>query len=130
MITAFRIPASGTAAFRIAAFVSVLGAAAVLPGCLIGSSSRTQVTGRYVGPETLAQIQPGKSAEYVSELLGEPSQKSSLEDGTEIWKWNYTESRNSSGSVIFIFASNSKTETQRTTYVELKNGVVVKAWRD
>jgi outer membrane protein assembly factor BamE (lipoprotein component of BamABCDE complex) len=111
-------------------FISVLAAVAVCPGCLIGSHSHTDVSGRYVGPDTLAQIQPGKSEAYVTALLGDPSDKTNLEDGTSIWKWSYTETRNSSGAVIFIFASDSKVETQRTTYVELKDALVVKAWHD
>jgi outer membrane protein assembly factor BamE (lipoprotein component of BamABCDE complex) len=112
---------------------TVLAAVALVPlcqGCLIGSSNRTQVTGRDFGPETLSQIQPGKNKEYVIALLGEPTDKSHLDDGTDIWKWRYTESRNSSGSVIFLVASDSKTETSRTTYVEFFDGRVVKAWRD
>ena len=55
-------------------FLAVLAAVAVCPGCLIGSHSHTNVTGRYVGPETLAQIQPGKSEAYVMALLGDPSE--------------------------------------------------------
>lgn len=111
-------------------FLAVLAAAAVCPGCLIGSHSHTNVSGRYVGPETLAQIQPGKSEAYVLALLGDPSDKTNIENGTSIWKWRYTETRNSSGAVIFIFASDTKTETERTTYVEFKDGAVVKAWHD
>jgi len=110
--------------------VLALAAPCVLTGCLIGSKQRTHVTGRYVGPDTLAQIQPGKSAEYVTALLGDPSEKVSIDGGVEIWKWSYTERRDSSGSLIFVFSADSQTETQRTTYVELEDDVVVKAWRD
>jgi outer membrane protein assembly factor BamE (lipoprotein component of BamABCDE complex) len=115
---------------RAATVITLLGIVAVTPGCLIGSSSRTNVSGRYVGPDTLAQIQPGKSEAYVTALLGDPSDKIQVEDGTSIWKWRYTETRNSSGTVIFLVASDSKTETQRTTYVEFNHGTVVKAWHD
>jgi outer membrane protein assembly factor BamE (lipoprotein component of BamABCDE complex) len=119
-----------TRTLRTFIFLAALSLAAVCPGCLIGSHTHTNVSGRYVGPDTLAQIQPGKSEAYVMALLGDPTDKTDIENGTSIWKWRYTETGTSSGAVIFIFASDSKTETQRTTYVEFKDGLVVKAWHD
>jgi hypothetical protein len=53
-----------------------------------------------------------------------------LTNGTEIWKWRYTEQRQSSGTVIFLLSAESNTNNVKTTFVEFKDGVVVKAWRD
>ena len=113
-----------------ALLASTLIAATTLSGCLIDTSSHNDISGRYVGSETFAQIQPGKNQEYVAALIGDPSTKTVLDGGTEIWKWTYSERKNSSGSVIFLFSADSHTDSQKTTYVEFKDGVVVKAWRD
>jgi len=115
---------------RSTVFAAALALCAITPSCLIGSSSHTKVTGRDFGPDTLAQVQPGRTKSYVLAILGDPTDKIAVEDGTDIWKWRFTESRDSSGSVIFLVASDSQTETRHTTYVEFKDGVVLKAWRD
>ncbi len=100
--------------------------------CIINANSHTTRSGRFVSAETLAQIQPGKSKEYVATVLGEPSSKNELSDGTgtEIWKWTWREKRSSSGAVFLIIDSDHSTEEERSTYVEFLNGVVSKSWQD
>ena len=111
-------------------FVAASLACTTLGGCLIGSSSHTDSSGHLIGADTLAQIQPGKDTAYVLALIGDPTDKTLLDGGTEIWKWRYTERKNSSGSVIFLLSAENKTESTKITYVEFKDGIVVKAWRD
>lgn len=101
-----------------------------LAGCIVHVGSRTERTGRYVGVETLAQVQPGKSRDYALALLGEPSSKTAVEGGTEIWKWEYTESKSRESGVLLVFHGNDRSASEGAVYVELKDGVVVKAWRD
>lgn len=115
---------------RALASLVTLGICVGLTSCLIGTSSRTENSGTYVSQETLAQIQPGKSKSYVVALIGEPTIKKIVDDGTEIWKWNYTEEKNSSGHVIFLVSTNKRSETQHTTFVEFHDSSVVKAWTE
>ena len=61
--------------------------------------------------------------------LGDPSERSKLDDGTEIWKWNYTEHKSSSGHIFLLFDGSSTKETNQSAIIELKDGVVVKKWR-
>ncbi len=109
---------------------SALLACTAVSGCLISGDSHTQTSGQYVSADTLAQITPGKPIDYVIALLGEPTTKSSVSDGTEIWKWTATEHRKSSGGVLFIVGTNNETEHTRSAYVAFRGGVVEKAWRD
>ena len=102
-----------------------------LAGCVvIDSDSHTETSGTQISPTTLAQVEPGKSADFVLALLGEPSSRTTLADGTEIWKWTYRETRRSGGHILFVIDSDSTRETTLTSYVELCNGLVVKAWQD
>ena len=104
--------------------------ALALSSCLIGGHSKPQVTGTKVGAETIAQVQPGKSKTYVLALLGEPTVRLDVGNGSELWKWSYSEHRTSSGSVLFVIGSTSEKETTSTCYVEFAHEIVTRAWRD
>jgi len=110
---------------------SALAAALTWGSCAIVSShSDVDRTGNYVSPETFEQVKVGTSTEYVTAILGEPSSKSTLSDGTEIWKWRYTEVRESHGGVIFVVNSRKTTDSVHNSYVEFQDGKVARAWRD
>lgn len=110
---------------------SLVASLAVLPGCLISGSSDTKISGQYVGPATFNEIEPGvTTVDWVRGVLGEPTTKTSLADGSEIWKWSYTRKRSSAGGVFLLIGSSSAEETVGATFVQIKDGVVVKAWRD
>jgi outer membrane protein assembly factor BamE (lipoprotein component of BamABCDE complex) len=102
----------------------------VLGGCIIGSSSKTETEGVYVGSETVAQITPGSSQGYVLALLGEPTAKVEIGDGRTLWKWRHVERRKSSGSLLLVFSADNEHKSTSTAYVEFVDGKVVKAWRD
>ena len=109
----------------------VLFLAVAATSCVIvRSSSDVDRTGDYVSPQTFAQIEPGATPEYVLALLGSPTSKTELPDGSEIWKWRYTEVRESHGGILLVVNSRKSTDTVHNSYVELADGVVVRAWRD
>ena len=103
----------------------------VLPGCLVSGSSDTKMSGTYIGPSTFGEIEPGETTvDWVRAVMGEPTSKACLEDGSEIWKWSYARQHRSSGGVFLLFGGSSRSEEQGATYVQMRDGVVVKAWRD
>jgi outer membrane protein assembly factor BamE (lipoprotein component of BamABCDE complex) len=112
------------------ALASLLGAAALASCVVIDTDSHAETTGTKVSPATLAEIEPGRPADFVVALLGEPSATTTLADGTEIWKWSYRETKTSGGHILFVLDADSTRETIHTTYVELCDGRVVKAWQD
>jgi outer membrane protein assembly factor BamE (lipoprotein component of BamABCDE complex) len=109
-----------------------LGAVLLLsPGCLFGWGSETTVRGTYVSQETLAKVEAGDDREEVTSLLGEPTSKASKADGTETWRWRYTEATTTTGTVFLLLGSKSKVEKQNIVYVDFDaDGKVVKTWRD
>ncbi len=107
-----------------------LASLSALGGCIIGSSSKTETEGVYVGPETVAQITPGSTQGYVLALLGEPTSKVEIGDGRSLWKWRYVERKKSSGSLLLVFSADSEHKSASTAYVEFADGKVVKSWRD
>ena len=99
-------------------------------GCLVTSNSSQHRSGNYVADTTFDQIRPGQTTEgWVDATLGKPTSVSRLDDGTEIWKYSYTERHDSSGSVFLIFGGSNSDEKTHTAFVEIKDGVVRKAWR-
>ena len=101
-----------------------------LPACVFESSSHTELSGKRVSEETLAMIDPGDSADSVTDLLGEPTSKSEKADGSVIWKWAYQETTKRSGAVLFVLGTSSTHESAGAVYVQLRDGKVVKTWRD
>lgn len=97
---------------------------------VIGADSHTTEHGRYVGDETLAQITPGKSAEYVIALLGQPTTQTDLADGVSIWKYSYVRKTRSNNHLLFVLDADSTRESSRSVFVQLKDGSVERTWRD
>ncbi len=109
---------------------SVLLLCSCLPGCIIDTSSHSEHSGRRVGPETLEQLQPGRSQEFVLALLGDPTTRSRAGGQTEVWKWEYRSREHRSGSLIFVVDSDSTTDVHSTTYALFEDGKVTKVWQD
>jgi len=108
-----------------------LGLSLGLGGCLITSHDHTDYSGRRVDFSTFSQIEPGKTTKpWVEAALGQPSSTTKLDDGSELMKWEYTERRTSGGSVFLIFSGDSTNETRHAAYVQVRDGVVSKAWRE
>ena len=110
---------------------ALIAATLPLAGCLIRSSSSSRLRGDYVGPTTFSQIEPGETtAEWVRAVLGEPTRRETLDDGSQIWVWSHERRRKSSGGVFLIFGGSSDRETVGRAYVQIEDGIVTKAWRD
>ncbi|HEV7299289.1 MAG TPA: outer membrane protein assembly factor BamE [Tepidisphaeraceae bacterium] len=99
-------------------------------GCLVGGSSNIQREGKYVSSATLQQIEPGTtSSAWVMAVLGEPTQRLSVEGSNEIWKYAYTETKRSSAYVFLIFGGSDVKSTDSAAYFEMKDGVVLRKWQ-
>ena len=99
-------------------------------GCLVSADSSQHRSGNYVSDETMRQIEPGKtSSGWVRATLGPPTKVDKLDGSGELWKYTYTEKKESSGAVFLIFAGHDKKETSGTVFIEVRDGVVARTWR-
>jgi outer membrane protein assembly factor BamE (lipoprotein component of BamABCDE complex) len=112
--------------------LAALALPTTLGGCVIvNADSHTSHEGRYVGDETLAQIRPGATQEYVLALVGEPSSRNELSDGSAVWKWTYSQRVTSKNHVLLLFSGDSSRVTQGAVYVEFgPDKLVRRTWRD
>jgi predicted small secreted protein len=116
---------------RLVPLAVVLAATLLAGGCVFGGHKDVHQTGQFVSGETIATIEPGVTkTDWVLATLGQPSAKTTLADGQELWSWRGSRRVESSGYVLFVFGGRDRTYTESTTYVRLKDGVVNKVWRD
>lgn len=113
--------------------VVTAGALLVLPGCLVVSGKHIDETGVKLSGSTLMQVEPGvTTGDWLMASLGEPTEKSVVDESgrTEIWKYTYTRTRSSGGAVFLIFAGGSEERTSSVTYFELVDGYVTRYWSE
>lgn len=88
--------------------------------------------GTNISDELLERVNAGKTTgEWVEAVFGEPSKKTPLSDGTEIWRWTYKPVAQEV-SVVSLFGGGSEKEPKlasRTVYVQLRDGIVVDKWK-
>lgn len=102
-----------------------------MPGCLASGHSSVRAEGRYIGPDTINKIEPGVTTrEWVAAVLGEPTTRTTLTDGSEIWKWSSKKVTRSSGSLFLVFRGSERDVIERTVYVELDGDLVSRVWKD
>lgn len=109
---------------------AALVSSVVLSSCLISSGVEVDIHGDYVDHESASQVEVGQSQEYVCSLLGEPSAKTVFDDGGEMWKWDWTEERESKVSILFALSSKRETRGHEAFHVEFSGGMVVRSWND
>src|SRR5271170_7192957 len=101
----------------------------LLSGCLVATSSQTTHSGDYVSDATWSKLEKGRtSQEWVLTVIGQPTSKSTVGSGKEIWKFSYTTRTENNGAVFLIFAGSSKEENSSNAYIEFKNGIVTDWW--
>lgn len=103
----------------------------LLPGCLFGSKTNTKNSGVFVSEQTLTKIEVGMEREQVESLLGTPSDKLNLADGSQTWKWKSKKTTDREDWAFLLFKNESTTVEEGTAYVEFDpDGRVTRSWRD
>jgi outer membrane protein assembly factor BamE (lipoprotein component of BamABCDE complex) len=112
-------------------FIGVLALGLLTAGCLVTARSKESRTGSYVSAEAFNQLEVGKTtAAEVESTLGPPDSRTAVDDGTMLWRWTYTEVTEGSGYVFLIFGGSNEKKIERSAYVQIRDGVVAKAWRN
>lgn len=94
------------------------------------SGNRPTTTGHKTLDESFAQIEVGKSRDFVAGLLGEPDEKNIKDEGTEQGRWHYSANHHAESGFIVLFLSSTETRSEQTRNVEFKNGLVTRVWTE
>lgn len=87
--------------------------------------------GAMVSQKTLDQIEPGKTSKVkLLALLGEPTRKKELSDGSELYTCSYVKKTTNDVAVFLVLAMHEDDEKRDSLYFEIEDDVVRKFWRD
>ncbi|MFG0246699.1 MAG: hypothetical protein ACF8MF_11695 [Phycisphaerales bacterium JB052] len=116
-----------TAALAVAAALAPM----TMSGCLVSSSNNSTIRGAYIQPNTVSKVRLNQTTmTEVEEMMGQPSNTTVNDDGTETWTWNWSKTTDGSGTVFLIFAGNSEKTVHESVHVKFRDGVAIKKWRD
>ena len=101
-----------------------------LPGCLVFSQDKTTTEGTEVTVESLKQILPGAPEDFVLSVLGPPTRRKSISDGTELLTWRYERTREQGTVIFLLFAGIKKSQESGRIFVSLEKQKVVRVWRE
>ena len=114
---------------EIALFVSLALTSVLLIGC-VATKSDVHYSG--VNNSQLRQIERGKTTkDWLVTALGEPTEQSMTEEGTEILRYKCTEKRDNQ-FVLFPppIVIDDKKEIEHTVVFKLKDGIVQRYWKE
>ena len=114
---------------KIALLVSLAVTSVLLVGC-VATRSDVHYTG--VDNSQLRQIERGKTTkDWLVTALGEPTEQSMTEEGTEILRYKCTEKRDNQ-FVLFPppIVIDDKKEIEHTIVFKLKDGIVQRHWKE
>jgi len=101
-----------------------------LTGCFATNSSNTSIAGKTIPDDLFAQVQPGKTRDFVVDLLGGPATKVTEDNDREVWRWDYNETKIAAKTFMIFYVAVDRTHTTQTAVVEFQRGVVIKSWRE
>jgi len=114
---------------KIALLVSLAVTSVLLVGCV---ATRSDVHYSGVENSQLRQVERGKTTkDWLVTVLGEPTEQSMTEEGTEILRYKCTEKRDNQ-FVLFPppIVIDDKKEIEHTVVFKLKDGIVQRYWKE
>lgn len=97
-------------------------------GCVSGTTEYRE-SGTYVSSATLRQIEVGQTTdEWVLGVLGEPTQRVSVGEDEEVWKYLFTEERNRRGQILFVTGNDTR-HASSSVFLQVKDHKITKKWQ-
>jgi hypothetical protein len=114
---------------KFALFLSLVVTSISLVGC-VATKSDVHYSG--VDNSQLKQIERGKTTkDQLLAMVGEPTEETMTEDGTEVLRYKCTEKKASKFAMFPPpIAIEDKKETEHTVVFKLKDGIVQRYWRE
>ena len=114
---------------RSAALLVVL-LAALSGGCAVMVNTDSRTSGTLITEASLDQVTPGETTrDWLIAAFGRPTSAEGMPEGGELLRYEYSETRDSSGSIFLLMAFNEDVVTRHSiAYFELKDNVVQRCW--
>lgn len=110
-------------------YLSLVVISLLLFGC-VATESKVQYSG--VENSQLQRIERGTTTkDQLLEIVGEPTEESTTEDGSEILKYKCTEKKDNKFAMFPPpIAIEDKKETEHTVVFKLRDGIVQRYWKE
>lgn len=107
----------------------IIGLALAMTGCLVTVDSDSRAVHTVWDEGEVNRLQVGRSdQEWVRSSFGEPMNKISYADGTEVWKYRNRSEKDTEVGVFLLFSVDVEEERIDTLTIEFSNGVVSDYW--
>lgn len=98
-------------------------------GCLYKNYTTTEEKGKKINDSTLQQLEPENTTkEWAISTLGTPSSRDNLNNGDEIFRYEYSKKVDEKIRVFLLFHSNKEDITSQTVCLEFKDDLLTKYW--
>lgn len=85
--------------------------------------------GVYVSEDLMERVQIGETTgEWILAVIGEPMERSTLSDGTEIWRWEFRP-LDTGGPLVGLGGEQAPQPMPIIAYVRLRDGLVIDKFR-
>ncbi|MBX3357414.1 MAG: hypothetical protein KF745_03205 [Phycisphaeraceae bacterium] len=87
--------------------------------------------GIYISDELLDRVRIGETTdEWLLAVFGEPTSRTEMKDGSQIWRWTYGPTEQQA-SIVEVFGSTEKEPklAVRSVFAHLRGGIVIEKWK-
>ena len=111
--------------------LSILALCLTLTGCLLTVDSKEKSRSNQWSDADLTRIVIGKTdADWVRTAFGSARQKSTADNGTEIWRYENVQKSESEVGLFLIFHVDIEREDSEMLAIEFRDGVVTDYWTE
>jgi outer membrane protein assembly factor BamE (lipoprotein component of BamABCDE complex) len=103
----------------------------VASGCVVSSDATSHESGKKLKDSTLKQLEPGKTTkEWTISVLGTPSSRNKLDNGTEVFKYEYSKTVDEEFAIFLLWASDSEKTTSQSVCLEFRDNILTRYWTE
>ncbi|MDO8908048.1 MAG: hypothetical protein Q7W55_06055 [Pseudohongiella sp.] len=100
-----------------------------LMGCLFVVDSKQKAGRTQWHQDDRSQLVSGQtSADWVREAFGPPDRRSVRDDGSEVWRYRNTRSKETEIGMFLLFNIDVSSDEEETLIIEMRDGVVADHW--
>ena len=103
----------------------------VASGCIVSTENISEERGKKPKTSSVRRLEPGVTTkDWALSVLGNPTSRSKLDDGTEVLKYEYSKTVNHELDIFLLFGSESEKTTCESVCLEFKDDILTRYWSE
>ena len=116
---------------RTIALVVILLICLVTAGCIVSTENTSQERGKKLKNSSLRKLEPGVTTkDWTVSVLGTPTSRSKLDNGTEVLKYEYSKTVNHELAIFLLLGTESEKTTSESVCLEFKDNILTRYWSE